>query len=94
MVLPYLKIMFMSKEISMLYNSISNQNEKGGKCSINLDIMSDKTYYIIELQKRMTNYNIEFYSKENGEEPFSMMVFLKFEQSRVQIFQEYYISLR
>jgi len=31
--------------------------------------MSHKTYYIIELQKRMTNYNIEFYSKENGEEP-------------------------
>lgn len=31
--------------------------------------MSDKTYYIIELQKRMTNYNIEFYSKGNGEEP-------------------------
>lgn len=30
--------------------------------------MSDKTYYIIELQKRMTNYNIEFYSKGNGEE--------------------------
>ena len=31
--------------------------------------MSHKTYYIIELQKRMTNYNIEFYSKGNGEEP-------------------------
>ena len=30
--------------------------------------MSNKTYYIIE-QHIMQNYNIEFYSKNNGEEP-------------------------